>query len=248
MSRALEGKVALVTGAGRGIGAAIAERLAAAGAEVVVADIDRETAAGCAERIASSGGRARAVVLDVTSEESVERTVGEILDAYGTIPLLVNNAGITRDNLILRMKKEEWDAVLGTNLTGCYRLCRALIPSMVKARYGRIVNISSVVARLGNAGQANYAAAKAGLEGMTRSLARELAARNITVNCVAPGFIDTAMTRGLSEEARQRLLDQIPSKRLGDPADVAGPVLFLLGGDASYITGTTLYVNGGMYM
>jgi 3-oxoacyl-[acyl-carrier protein] reductase len=184
----------------------------------------------------------------VSDDSSVESAVASLLESHGTISLLVNNAGITRDNLLMRMKKEEWDAVLSVNLTGAYRLCRAVAPAMVRARYGRIVSVSSVIARLGNAGQANYAAAKAGLEGLTRTLARELASRNITVNCVAPGFIDTAMTRSLSEEARSRLLDLVPLKRLGTPADVASAVLFLLGDEASYVTGHTLYVNGGMYM
>jgi 3-oxoacyl-[acyl-carrier protein] reductase len=178
----------------------------------------------------------------------VKSAVKELLEAYGTIPLLVNNAGIVRDNLLLRMKKNDWEDVIGTNLTGCYRLCRALVPSMVRARFGRIVSVTSVVGRVGSPGQANYAAAKAGIEGMTRSLARELATRNITVNCVAPGFIDTDMTRGLSDDRRRQLLDQVPLKRLGTPEDVASAVLFLLGEGAGYITGTTLDVNGGMYM
>jgi 3-oxoacyl-[acyl-carrier protein] reductase len=160
----------------------------------------------------------------------------------------VNNAGIVRDNLLMRMKKQDWDDVIGTNLTGIYRMCRALVPKMVRARFGRIVNVTSVVGRAGNPGQVNYAAAKAGIEGLTRSLARELAARNITVNCVAPGFIETDMTRNLDAEVRSRLLDQIPLKRLGTPADVAAAVLFLLGDGAGYVTGTTVDVNGGMYM
>jgi 3-oxoacyl-[acyl-carrier protein] reductase len=186
--------------------------------------------------------------MDVADDASVERGCAELLEACGSIPILVNNAGITRDNLLMRMKKEEWDAVLSTNLTGIFRTCRALVPSMVRARYGRIVNVTSVVAKIGNPGQANYAAAKAGIEGMTRSLARELASRNVTANCVAPGFIDTDMTRELPEEARKKLLDQVPLRRLGTPADVASAVVFLVGEGASYITGATLDVNGGMYM
>jgi len=237
-----DGRVVIVTGAGRGIGREIAARLAGAGARVIATDLRFEDSASDAE------GRIRNVVMDITDDAGVETCVQDLLKDYGTIPLLVNNAGITRDNLLLRMKKDEWDAVIATNLTGTYRLCRALIPAMVRARYGRIVNVSSVVARLGNAGQANYAAAKAGVEGLTRTLAREFASRNVTVNCVAPGFIDTAMTKGLSEEARARLMDLVPLKRLGTPADVAAGVLFLLSDDSSYVTGSTLFINGGMYM
>jgi 3-oxoacyl-[acyl-carrier protein] reductase len=242
-----EGKIALVTGAARGIGREISLRLAAQGARVIVADLrfDEEVEGTAGGR---GGSDIRRVAMDVSDDGSVDGGVRDLLNDYGTIPLLVNNAGIARDNLLLRMKKEEWEAVIATNLTGTYRLCRALIPTMVRARYGRIVNVSSVVARLGNAGQANYAAAKAGIEGLSRTLAREFASRNITVNCVAPGFIDTAMTRALSEEARTRLLDLVPMKRLGTPEDVAEGVLFLLSDSASYVTGTTLYINGGMYM
>lgn len=248
MSRTLEGKVALVTGASRGIGQEIARCLAAAGAEVIASARRLEDARSIAAEIVQSGGQVRPVALDTASDASVEAAASELLDHYGTIPLLVNNAGIARDNLLLRMRKKDWDLVIDTNLTGIYRLCRALVPSMVRARYGRIVNVTSVVARIGNAGQVNYAASKAGAEGFTRSLARELASRNITVNCVAPGFIDTDMTRALPEEARKRLLDQVPLGRLGAPADVAAAVRFFLGDEASYITGTTLDVNGGMYM
>ncbi len=248
MSGSLEGKVALVTGASRGIGKDIALALAAEGAEVVAAARSSESAAATASAIAAAGGRARAVALDVSDDASVHAAVARLLEDYAKIPILVNNAGITRDNLILRMKKEEWDAVVDTNLTGIYRMCRALVPGMVRARYGRIVNVTSVVARLGNAGQANYAASKAGIEGMSRSLARELASRNVTVNCVAPGFIDTDMTRALPEAARGRLIEQIPLQRLGTGRDVAAAVVFLAGDGASYITGATLGVNGGMYM
>jgi len=201
-----------------------------------------------ADEISAAGGRATPVVMDISDDASVVQAVDELKKAYDTIPLLVNNAGIVRDNLILRMKQHEWDEVIGTNLTGIYRLCRALVPSMVRARFGRIVNITSVVGRVGNPGQTNYAAAKAGVEGLTRSLARELSTRNITVNCVAPGFIDTDMTRDLSEDARERLLSQVPMGRLGTPKDVASAVLFLLGDGASYVTGTTIDVNGGMYI
>ena len=247
MSGALEGKVALVTGGSRGIGKQIAANLAASGAEVVLTSRSSDTGQAAAEAIRASGGKARHVVMDVSDDAAVEKGLKELLDDYGTIPLLVNNAGITRDGLLLRMKKPDWDAVIETNLSGTYRVCRAVVPSMVRARYGRIVNVTSIVARTGNPGQANYAAAKAGTEGFTRSLAREIASRNVTVNCVAPGFIDTDMTRGLDDAARKDLLGQIPMKRLGESQDIATAVLFLLA-HASYITGATLNVNGGMYM
>ena len=248
MSAGLGGKTALVTGASRGIGREIALALARAGAEVACAARTEQAAAETARAIEEAGGRSRALAMDVADDGSVERACAGLLEACGSIPILVNNAGITRDNLLMRMKKEEWDAVLSTNLTGIFRTCRAIVPSMVRARYGRIVNVTSVVAKIGNPGQANYAAAKAGIEGMTRSLARELASRNVTANCVAPGFIDTDMTRELPEEARKKLLDQVPLRRLGTPADVAAAVVFLVGEGASYITGATLDVNGGMYM
>jgi 3-oxoacyl-[acyl-carrier protein] reductase len=248
VNRPLEGRTALVTGGSRGIGREIARRVAAAGAEVIVAARGLEGARAVADEIARAGGRATAVAVDISDDESVRCAVAELQKAYDTIPLLVNNAGIVRDSLLLRMKKQDWDEVIATNLTGVYRLCRALVPPMVRARSGRIVNVTSVVGRAGNPGQANYAAAKAGVEGLTRSLARELASRNITVNCVAPGFIDTDMTRALNEGARSRLVEQVPLGRLGTPADVAAAVLFLLGEGASYITGITIDVNGGMYM
>ena len=244
----LQDKVALVTGGSRGIGLGIARTLARAGAEVVVAARGLEGAEAAADAITADGGRARGIAIDISSDESVGAGTETLLSDYGTIPILVNNAGITRDNLLLRMKKEEWDQVLGTNLSGIYRMCRAVVPSMVRKRFGRIVNVTSVVGSLGNAGQANYAASKAGTEGFTRSLARELASRNITVNCVAPGFIDTDMTQALGDEARKKLLEQVPVKRLGTPEDVAAAVRFLIGDGASYITGCTLHVNGGMYM
>lgn len=248
MSEAFHGRVALVTGASRGIGHAIALTLAAQGARVVCAARSIEAASATVGAIEARGGRGDAIALDVASDASVEQAIRGLLDAHATIPLLVNNAGITRDNLLLRMKKDDWDRVIDTNLSGIYRLCRAVVPSMLKARFGRIVNITSVVARTGNPGQANYAAAKAGIEGFTRSLARELASRNVTANCVAPGFIDTDMTRGLTDAQRAALLDQVPLKRLGTPDDVASAVAFLLGDGASYVTGVTLDVNGGIYM
>ncbi len=248
MDRSLEGRVALVTGASRGIGRAIALAIAARGAQVLVAARSVEAAEGTAKEIAKSGGRARAIALDIADDASVDAAMEGALREHATIPLLVNNAGITRDNLLMRMKTEEWDQVIDTNLSGIYRICRSLVPSMVKARYGRIVSVTSVVARSGNPGQANYAAAKAGTEGFTRSLARELASRNITVNCVAPGFIDTDMTRTLTDAQRQTLLLQVPMRRLGTPEDVAAGVTYLLSEQASYVTGITLDVNGGMYM
>jgi len=248
MSGSLEGKVALVTGGSRGIGRQIAESLAAQGAEAVLADLDAGGAEQAAEEMRAAGMRAAAMAMNVADDNSVEECAKSLLGEYDRIAILVNSAGITRDNLLLRMKREEWDGVLQTNLVGVYRLCRALVPSMVRARYGRIVNISSVVGSIGNAGQTNYAAAKAGVEGLTRSLAREVASRNVTVNCVAPGFIDTAMTQGLPENARKMLLGQVPMKRLGTPEDIAAAVQFLVSDAASYITGTTLHVNGGMYM
>jgi 3-oxoacyl-[acyl-carrier protein] reductase len=244
----LVGKTALVTGASRGIGRAIALAIAGRGGAVIVTARTAAAAAKTADEIASLGGNARAVALDIADDASVAATMADVLKEHATIPLLVNNAGITRDNLLLRMKKEDWDEVIATNLSGIYRICRSVVPSMVKARYGRIVNITSVVSRSGNPGQSNYAAAKAGVEGFTRSLARELASRNITVNCVAPGFIDTDMTQELTEAQREALLTQVPMRRLGTPDDVAHGVTYLLSDDASYVTGITLDVNGGMYM
>ncbi|HZN54917.1 MAG TPA: 3-oxoacyl-ACP reductase FabG [Candidatus Polarisedimenticolaceae bacterium] len=248
MELGLSGKTALVTGASRGIGRGIALTLAAEGVTVIAAARTEDAAAGTVAAIEAAGGRARALALDVASDASVTAAIPEILKEHATIPLLVNNAGITRDNLLMRMKKDDWDQVIETNLSGIYRLCRALVPSMVKARYGRIVNVTSVVARIGNPGQANYAAAKAGIEGFTRSLARELASRNVTVNCVAPGFIDTDMTRALGDAQREALLAQVPLGRLGAPEDIARAVAFLMSDAASYVTGITLDVNGGMSM
>ncbi len=247
MDRTLAGKTALVTGASRGIGRAIALAVAERGATVIVTARTVEAAAQTAEAIVGFGGRAQAVALDIADDASVEATMAGVLKEHATIPLLVNNAGITRDNLLMRMKTEDWNQVIDTNLSGIYRVCRSLVPSMVKARYGRIVNITSVVSRSGNPGQVNYAAAKAGAEGFTRSLARELASRNITVNCIAPGFIDTDMTQQLTEAQREALLTQVPLKRLGTPEDVAHGVTYLLSDAASYVTGITLDVNGGMY-
>ena len=235
----LEGKVALVTGASRGIGHAIAEELGRLGATVV----GTSTSEAGAAKVPGIGR-----VLDVKNAEQCDALAAAIGKELGDIAILVNNAGITRDNLALRMKDAEWDEVLDTNLRAAFRLSRAVMRGMMKARWGRIVNITSVVGAAGNPGQANYAAAKAGIVGMTKSLARELGSRSITVNCVAPGFIDTDMTRALSDEQRKLLLAQIPLGRLGAAADVAAAVGYLVSPDAGYVTGVVLHVNGGMYM
>ena len=248
MSAALEGQVALVTGASRGIGKACAVALAGEGATVV----GTATAAAGVENIqaalAGERARGRGAVLDVNDAAAIEKLIADIEREYGSIGILVNNAGITRDTLALRMKDADWDAVLDTNLKSVFRLSRAVLKGMMKARGGRIINITSVVGWTGNPGQVNYAAAKAGLSGFTRSLAREIGSRGITVNCVAPGFIDTDMTAGLTGEQREALLAQIPLGRLGLPEDVAAAVVFLASPAARYITGGTLHVNGGMYM
>jgi 3-oxoacyl-[acyl-carrier protein] reductase len=242
-----EGRVALVTGASRGIGRAIASRLAASGATVVAA-ARGDNAAEAAASIVAAGGRAEAIGLDVTDAEAVSAAVVGVLARHGRIDVLVNNAGITRDQLMLRMKREDWDAVLSTNLTAAFTCIQAVLRPMVKQRSGRIINVSSVVGQSGNAGQANYAASKAGLIGLTKSLALEVASRNITVNAVTPGLIDTDMTRAISAGAHDDWAARIPLQRLGTVADVAGAVAFLASEEASYITGHVLAVNGGMYM
>jgi len=242
----LSGKIALVTGATRGIGKAIALELAERGAKVVGTATSQQGASSISEMLAASGGRG--VVLDVNDAPGCEALVAELAGEDGGPHILVNNAGITRDTLAMRMKDDDWAAVLDTNLTAVFRLSRAVLKTMMKARSGRIINITSIVGSSGNPGQANYAAAKAGVAGMTRALARELGSRNITVNCVSPGFIETDMTRALSEAQAAALLTQIPLGRLGSAADVAHAVAFLAGPQAGYITGTTLHVNGGMYM
>jgi 3-oxoacyl-[acyl-carrier protein] reductase len=242
----LKGEIALVTGASRGIGAAIAARLAGDGARVIGTATTEAGALRIGESLARSGGRG--AVLDVTSQPSIDALVGDIEAKEGAISILCNNAGITRDMLLLRMKSDDWDAVMQTNLASVFRLSKAVLRAMIKARKGRIINISSVVAATGNPGQANYAAAKAGMLGFTKSLAREVGSRGITVNAVAPGFIDTDMTRGLDEAQRAALYAQIPLGRLGQPADIAAAVAFLAGPQSAYITGETLHVNGGMYM
>jgi len=243
-----KGKVALVTGASRGIGEAIAKRLAAEGATVVAAARSRDALAQVVSQIEAAGGKAVALALDLSDPASIEAGVKTALAAHGEIPVLVNNAGVTEDGLILRMGREAWDKVLSTNLTGVFLLTQAVVKAMVRKRYGRIVNVTSVVGLMGNAGQANYAASKAGLVGLTKSVARELASRNITCNAVAPGFIATAMTDRMTDAARQALSAQIPLERLGTPEDVAAAVAFLASEEASYITGTVVNVSGGLYM
>lgn len=242
---AFNGRIAFVTGATRGIGLAIAERLADAGAFVVGTATSEAGAASISEKL---GARGRGIVLDVTNAEAAVAAVNAVVAEFGHLDILVNNAGITRDQLAMRMSDEAWDAVIATNLTAAFRLARAVLRPMMKARFGRIINISSVVGAMGNAGQANYAAAKAGLVGMSKSMAREVASRNITINCVAPGFIDTDMTKGLPEEHKKALLAQIPAQRLGQTDDIAAAVAFLASEPAGYITGTVLHVNGGMFM
>jgi 3-oxoacyl-[acyl-carrier protein] reductase len=244
----LEGKTALVTGASQGIGRACAIALAHAGANLALAARNESKLNEVAAEIAANGGTAKAFVLDVSSEESIKATAKAVLEHFGTVHILVNNAGITKDTLLLRMKRSDWDDVITTNLTGTFLLTQALIGSMMKARWGRIINISSIVGETGQAGQANYAASKAGLIGFTKSLARELASRNITANAVAPGYIETAMTAVLDEKQRTAMLSQVPLGRVGTDADIANAVRFLASDDAAYITGHVLDVNGGMYM
>jgi 3-oxoacyl-[acyl-carrier protein] reductase len=247
-SGCLANEVALVTGASRGIGRAIAEHLARAGATVVGTATTEAGAQGITQRIAELGARGRGAVLDVADAARGETVVEEVGKEFGKLTVLVNNAGITRDTLAMRMKDEDWTAVIETNLSAVFRMSRAVLRGMMKTRHGRIINITSVVGASGNPGQANYAAAKAGVAGMTRALARELGSRNITVNCIAPGFIETDMTRGLSEQQSQALLAQIPLGRLGQADDIAAAVVFLASPAAAYISGATLHVNGGMYM
>ena len=244
----LQGQRALVTGASRGIGKAIALSLGAAGATVVGTATTIAGAQSITDYLRGAGVQGGGAQLDVKVEANVESVVADFEKTYGPISILVNNAGITQDNLAMRMKEAEWDAVIDTNLKSVFRLSKAVLRGMLKARSGRIINITSVVGSSGNAGQINYAAAKAGIAGMTRSLAREIGSRGVTVNCVAPGFIDTDMTRALTEEQRAALLPQIPLGRLGTPEDIASAVTFLASPRAAYITGATLHVNGGMHM
>jgi 3-oxoacyl-[acyl-carrier protein] reductase len=241
-------KVALVTGATRGIGRAIALALAQQGHTVVGTATTAEGAERISAAFAEAGVKGKGVVLNVADAESIDQTIAAINAEFGAPQIVVNNAGITRDNLMLRMKADEWDDVINTNLSAIFRVTKACLKGMTKARWGRIINISSVVGSMGNPGQANYAAAKAGLEGFSRALAAEIASRNITVNSIAPGFIETDMTQALPEAQRELLLKQVPAGRLGQPEDIASAVAFLASDAASYITGTTLHVNGGMYM
>lgn len=244
----LQGRLALVTGASRGIGRGIALALGAAGAKVVGTATTVAGAEGIGKELAATGISGAGYAMDVTDDAQTEAVLDAIRQQWGDIAILVNNAGITRDNLLMRMKDEEWDAIMSTNLKSVYRLSKAVIRSMMKARSGRIINVTSVVGSMGNAGQSNYAAAKAGVEGFSRALAREVGSRNITVNCVAPGFIDTDMTRALADAQRESLIGQIPLARLGSVEDVAGAVVYLASDAASYVTGSTLHVNGGMLM
>ncbi|PLX62949.1 3-oxoacyl-ACP reductase FabG [Sedimenticola selenatireducens] len=244
----LENEIALVTGASRGIGAAIALGLGEKGATVIGTATSEAGAAAITARINEAGFKGEGMVLNVTDPASIDSVLKAIAERFGAPGILINNAGITRDNLLMRMKDDEWDTIMDTNLTSIYRLSKACLSSMMKARKGRIISIGSVVGSTGNAGQTNYAAAKAGMIGFTKSLAREVGSRGITVNAVAPGFIDTDMTRELPEEQNKKLLSEIPLARLGAPKEIANAVIFLASSAADYITGETLHVNGGMYM
>ncbi|ONF45247.1 3-oxoacyl-ACP reductase [Marinobacter lutaoensis] len=244
----LEGKVALVTGASRGIGKAIAHALAAQGADVVGTATSAAGAEAISQSLAAAGFKGYGIVMDVSDPDSIESGLNELTEKSGSPLILVNNAGITRDNLLMRLKEDDWTSVLETNLTSVYRLSKAVLRGMAKARWGRIINISSVVAGMGNPGQGNYCAAKAGVEGFTRSLAKEMSNRGITANCVAPGFIDTDMTKKLDDKQREAMLEIIPAGRLGEPEEVAAVVAFLASDAAGYVTGETIHVNGGMYM
>ena len=241
-------ELAVVTGASRGIGQAIALELGTRGATVIGTATSDKGAGAITAALAENGVRGTGMVLDVTDADSITAFFKAVQDEYGSPTVLVNNAGITRDNLMMRMKDDEWDAVISTNLSSAFRMSKACLRGMMKARHGRIINISSIIGATGNPGQANYAATKAGVIGFTKSLAREVGSRSITVNAVAPGFIDTDMTRALPEEQRKQLLDQIPMARLGDVKDIANAVVFLASEEASYITGETLHVNGGMFI
>ncbi|WP_228517506.1 3-oxoacyl-ACP reductase FabG [Aliidiomarina indica] len=241
----LDGQVALVTGATRGIGKAIAEAFVAAGATVIGTATSENGAATISSYL---GDKGTGKVLDVTAEGAIEALIADVQSNYGKIDILVNNAGITRDNLLMRMKEDEWEQVLNTNLTAVFKICKAAMRGMMKNRHGRIINIGSVVGTTGNPGQANYCAAKAGLIGFSKALAKEIASRGVTVNAVAPGFIDTDMTKALTDDQRERIFDTIPAARLGKPEEIAAAVLFLASPGAAYVTGETIHVNGGMNM
>jgi len=244
----ISNKIILVTGASRGIGMSIASELSENGAIVIGTATSKEGASSISNSLSSFKNKGEGMVLDVNSSDSIQLLIKSINEKYGEIQILVNNAGITQDNLLVRMKDEEWDNVLNTNLTSIYKLSKSVLRSMMKSRYGKIINISSVVGHMGNAGQTNYVASKAGITGFTKSLAQEVGNRGITVNCVAPGFIDTDMTKSLSDDQKEKLITHIPLSRLGDSSDVAKAVLFLASSDADYITGETIHVNGGMLM
>jgi len=244
----LEGKIALVTGGAQGIGKKIAERFLSEGAVAVLCDFNRDAVNAAAQELSEKFGSARAFFMNVADETSVQDSIKEVIDEFGRIDILVNNAGITRDNLMIRMKKDDWDAVIAVNLSGTFNVSKAVIKYMMKARYGRIINIASVVGVVGNAGQVNYSASKAGVIGMAKTMAKEFASRNITVNAIAPGYIETDMTKNLPDEAKQAFMNVIPLKRAGTSEDVAGAAVFLASDDASYITGQVICVDGGMVM
>lgn len=245
---ALANRVVLITGASRGIGAGILEFFVQAGATVIGTATSESGAQRITEKIAELGGQGKGLVVNVNDEGIADATIGQIVREFGHIDILINNAGITRDTLVMRMKDEQWDEVLQTNLTAAFRFARACVRPMMRARFGRIINITSVVGAMGNPGQVNYAAAKAGMIGMTKALAREIGSRNITVNCIAPGFIETDMTRALSDDVRAKLIEQVPLASLGQVEDIANACLYLASDAGRYVTGSTLHVNGGMYM
>lgn len=244
----LQNQIALITGTSRGIGKAIALKLGKDGATVIGTATTDEGVKSISDYLNEAGIKGKGIILNVNDTDQIRNLFTEIREEFGEVTILVNNAGITRDDLLVRMKDEKWDEVIGTNLKAIFRLSREVLRSMMMARSGRIINIASIVGSTGNAGQSNYAAAKAGILGLSKSLAREVGSRNITINCVAPGFVDTDMTRALSEKQQQDLLQHIPLKRLGEPEDIASAVAFLASPSAGYITGATLHVNGGMYM
>lgn len=244
----LDGRIAMVTGGAQGIGKSISLELAGDGADLVIGDVLLDGAEKTADEVRALGRKALAITLDVSNAESAAEAVKSAVGEFGKVDILINNAGIARDNLLMRMKPEEWASVIAVNLTGVFNCTQAVVRLMMKQRYGRIVNIASVIGQMGNAGQANYGATKAGVIGFTKSIARELGSRGITVNAITPGFIETAMTEKLSEELRQMMLENVPLGRLGQPEDIAKAVKFLVSDDAAYITGAVLNVNGGMYM